>query len=386
MGRRYSVISADGHIETPPDSWVKYVPAKWRERAPRLVPLAEGGEGWLVEGQPMLHNGPNITGRGPIRFRNASFWNADGSPAEGAGDAAQRLREQDADGIDAEVLFPPVFASRFLEGIGDPAVYASMVHAFNVFLAQDFCSVAPDRLIGNAVIPVSGSDAAMSELRAVHDLGLRSISFYQFPNGTGRPAAADDEFWEATLELGVALSPHFGFGQVAATPGGSGRGVGHLDAATTLSLRAGSHAPVYCMVQLIASGVFDRFPDIRFYFAETNASWLPGTLYFLDDNYALYRDTFDLELRMKPSEYILRHCYFGMVRDPVALRLGDEMPYANLMWGSDFPHSVGTFPNSRSHLDEAFARVDPSTRRQIVLETPAQYLGLDLDAEITPTP
>ena len=91
----------------------------------------------------MLHNGPNITGRGPIRFRNASYWNADGSAAEGAGDAEQRLREQDVDGIDAEVLFPPVFASRFLEGIGDPAVYASMVHAFNFYLAQDFCSVAP---------------------------------------------------------------------------------------------------------------------------------------------------------------------------------------------------------------------------------------------------
>ena len=296
------------------------------------------------------------------------------------------MREQDADGIDAEVLFPPVFASRFLEGIGDAAVYASMVHAFNVFLAQDFCSVAPDRLIGNAVIPVSGIDAALAELRAVHELGLRSVSFYQFPNGSGRPAPADDEFWATALELGIALSPHFGFGQAAATPGGSGRGVGHLDAATTLALRAGSHPPVYCMAQLITSGVFDRWPDLRFYFAETNASWLPGTLYFLDDNFALYHDTVDLRLRMKPSEYILRHCYFGIVRDPVALRLGDEMPYANLMWGSDFPHSVGTYPHSRDHLDEAFARLGASTRRQILLETPAAYFGLDLDADITPTP
>jgi predicted TIM-barrel fold metal-dependent hydrolase len=56
------------------------------------------------------------------------------------------------------------------------------------------------------------------------------------------------------------------------------------------------------------------------------------------------------------------------------------------MWGSDFPHSVGTFPRSRDHLDEAFAQVDASTRRQILLETPAAYFGLDLDAEITPTP
>ena len=39
MTRKYQVISADGHVETPPDGWHKYVPAKWKDRAPRLVPL-----------------------------------------------------------------------------------------------------------------------------------------------------------------------------------------------------------------------------------------------------------------------------------------------------------------------------------------------------------
>ena len=62
----YRVISADGHVETPP-VWTKYVPEKWQDRAPRLIPLPDGGEGWLIEGQPLLRNGQNITGRGPIR-------------------------------------------------------------------------------------------------------------------------------------------------------------------------------------------------------------------------------------------------------------------------------------------------------------------------------
>ena len=67
MARHYRVISADGHVETPPDPWVKYVPEKWKDRAPRLIELPGGGEGWLIEGQPLLKNGQNITGRGPIR-------------------------------------------------------------------------------------------------------------------------------------------------------------------------------------------------------------------------------------------------------------------------------------------------------------------------------
>src|SRR5580658_4692949 len=107
MARTYQVISGDGHVETPPDGWRKYVPEQWRDRAPRLIRLPDGSDGWLVEGQPMLHNGQNIKGRGPVKFANASYYNEDGSLREGAGDARQRLREQDLDGIDAEVLFAP---------------------------------------------------------------------------------------------------------------------------------------------------------------------------------------------------------------------------------------------------------------------------------------
>ena len=134
MGRKYRVISADGHVETPPDTFVKYVPERWRDRAPRLAPLAEGGEGWLIEGMPLLHNGQNITAGKPIKFRNDTYFAEDGGPATGAGPAEQRLREQDRDGIDCEVLFPPVFASKFLTGVADRDAYLSMVQAYGTTL------------------------------------------------------------------------------------------------------------------------------------------------------------------------------------------------------------------------------------------------------------
>ena len=72
MGRKYQIISGDGHVETPPDGWLAYVPEQYRDRAPRLIRLPNGSDGWLVEGQPMLHNGQNIKGRGPVKFANAS--------------------------------------------------------------------------------------------------------------------------------------------------------------------------------------------------------------------------------------------------------------------------------------------------------------------------
>lgn len=385
MPRHYKVISADGHVETPPESWVRYVPEKHRARAPRLIKLPSGGEGWVVEGQPLLANGQNIS-PGRIRFSGASYYKPDGSAAIGAGSAAQRLREQDEDGIDAEVLYPPVFASRFIEGISDKDAYRSMVRAYNTFLAQDYCAVAPDRLIGAAVMPVSGIDDALAELEYTHELGLDAVTFYQFPNGSGFAHVDDDRFWQRCLELDVAITPHIGFGAQAPPPVSAAQGTGSQTFAQAMHQRAGSQPVVFCLIQLILSGVFDRFPQIRFYFAETNAHWLPGALFILDDNYAIFREVFGAKLAMKPSEYVLQHCSFGIIRDPLAIRMRELIPLSNLMWASDFPHSVGSYPNSRKFLEDAFAGVDEKTRRMVLLDNPARFFGLDLAAPITETP
>ena len=85
MGRKYQVISGDGHVETPPESWVKYMPEEHQDRAPRLIRLPKGGEAWLIEGQPLIPNGQNITGRGPVQIEGGSYFNPDGSAAEGRG-------------------------------------------------------------------------------------------------------------------------------------------------------------------------------------------------------------------------------------------------------------------------------------------------------------
>jgi predicted TIM-barrel fold metal-dependent hydrolase len=386
MGRKYKVISGDGHVETPPESFVKYMPEEHQERAPRLIKLPKGGEAWLIEGMPLIPNGQNITGRGPVKIEGDTYFNPDGSPAEGAGGAAQRLREQDLDGIDAEVLFPPVFATRAIENVADKEVYRAIIRAYNTFLARDYCAVAPDRLIGNGVIPTSGIDDAIAELEFLAKEGVNSVSFHMFPNGSGFAAPEDDQFWKRSLELGVKLSPHFGFGMMSPPLSNIGLGTEGDPFAATLTQRASSMPPIYTVSQLICGGVFDRFPDIQFYFAETNASWLPWALFVLDDNYEIFRGAYNRSLNRLPSEYVLDHCWFGIIRDPKAIEMRDHLPYDRLMFGSDFPHSVGSYPNTKQFLDGCFAGVDESYRRSMLLENPAKYYGLDLDADITETP
>jgi predicted TIM-barrel fold metal-dependent hydrolase len=378
------VISADGHLEIPPQPWVSHLPDRFKDRAPRLVNLTGGGEGWIVEGMPMVHNGQNVAAGRPLKVKGGSYWNEDGTPVPGTGDAGQRLREQDADGIDAEVLYPPVFISRFIENISDKDAYLAMVRAYNDFLAEDYCSVAPDRLIGNAVIPATGLDDALAELRRVHALGLRSMALGQFPHGAGSPSEEDDPFWHEAMELGMPITAHGAMGD-RNNPLLVASAAGTFDMKMAMMSRT-IPAPIQLIAATILSGVFDRIPDLRIYLAETNAGWMPEAFFMMDDSYKLFQHWYGTELKMLPSEYARRHFYFGIVRDPVALKMGDLVPLENLMFGSDFPHSVSSYPKTREWLDMMFVDLSAEVRHRMLVETPCAFFGLDPQAELTPTP
>jgi predicted TIM-barrel fold metal-dependent hydrolase len=384
MTRTYSVISCDGHLEIPPEAWLRHVPLEHRDRAPRLIHLAGGGEGWIVEGMPIIHNGQNVSAGRPLKVLGQSYWNEDGTPAAGTGDAAQRLREQDFDGIDAEVLYPPVFISRYIENISDKDAYLAMVRAYNTFLAEDYCSVAPDRLIGNAVIPTTGTEDAIAEMKRVKSLGLRSICLAGFPAGDGSPSPDDDVFWHAALESGMAITAHGGLGD-RMSPLMVASATGRFDMVTSIVSRT-FPGPTSVIAQMAVAGTFDRIPELRIYLAETNASWMPAVFFMMDDSYQLFHDWYGVDLKMKPSEYARRHFRFGIIRDPLALKMREFLPAEDLMWGSDFPHSVTSYPRTREWLDIIFEDVPDELRRRVLLDNPIEFFGLDATATLTETP
>src|SRR4051812_1119550 len=98
--RKYQVISADGHLEVPID-WVSRVPEKYKAMAPRLDHRADAdywvmGE-WEKKLVAQLYCGLRYD---QFTREVASFYkHPDGTPRPGTGDAVQRLREQDQDGI-----------------------------------------------------------------------------------------------------------------------------------------------------------------------------------------------------------------------------------------------------------------------------------------------
>src|SRR5262245_65613098 len=110
MAKAYPMLSSDGHLEVLPERWTGRMPAKYQELAPRTTTLADGSDAIVMEGAgPFKVNYIDLRGG-----RKAEDWQPVGVKVEntpGIGPPAQRVEEQDVDGLSAEVLFPNMAAA-----------------------------------------------------------------------------------------------------------------------------------------------------------------------------------------------------------------------------------------------------------------------------------
>src|SRR5712692_8628541 len=90
MARPYRLISADSHLEISPERWTPRVPKAFRDRAPRLIKLASGGDGVLIENAPIYVVGLGVAGR-PYEDHRIYGVSYEGNP--GTGSPEKRLRE-----------------------------------------------------------------------------------------------------------------------------------------------------------------------------------------------------------------------------------------------------------------------------------------------------
>src|SRR5262249_26414796 len=159
------LTSSDGHLEVRPERWTPRMPAKLRDRAPRTIKLPDGGDAIVVEGQPP-YPAPFLDLRAG---RTNETWQPFGATVDdtaGVGPPEQRLKEQDMDHLHAEVLFPNMqVGPRLWRGIADDDLYRAVVRAYNDWLAEEYCPISRDRLIGLGVIPWTNLDDAIAELR-----------------------------------------------------------------------------------------------------------------------------------------------------------------------------------------------------------------------------
>ena len=156
---RYRLISADSHVNEPPDLWSARVPHGLRDRAPRIERF-EQGEAWLIEGvdDPIPFGWNACAGVEPEKMRG---WVRFEEIRRGGYDPAARLEENRLDGVDAEVLYPTPRLFNAIVANPDPVYHLAMIAAYNdqapttaLLLERGADPDAPDRsgntpLMGN---------------------------------------------------------------------------------------------------------------------------------------------------------------------------------------------------------------------------------------------
>ncbi|MBT8139523.1 MAG: amidohydrolase [Gammaproteobacteria bacterium] len=385
MSDRLLVVSTDCHGGLPIGDYKPYVDSKYHEMLDMAVPIQV--EMMDKAEQQFLIKEINDAWREPIKDRLAGAW-----------DYKQRLNMLAEDGIAAEIIFPDGITEQntppFGAGLGlspkdaVPELQWAGAMAHNRWLAE-LCANDPKRHIGVASIPLLFDvEQAIEAVRWCVDNGLRAV---MLPTLWGEYDAYHhvkyDPFWQVCEELGVIIHFHSGpapmhemFGksfpakdESATYPGGMGIYVSEV--------MWWLYRP---LTYMIWGGVFERFPKLKCMIVEGGTLFmLPPWLRLLDHNYTDVQFSaklgdFRSHLSMAPSKYFARNCGIGASCVPRRdLDLHEHLGTRTVMWGSDFPHPEGTWPNTATYYKETFSGFSEDAGRKILGGNAVEFYGLD---------
>jgi predicted TIM-barrel fold metal-dependent hydrolase len=351
---------------------------QYRDRAPRLVLNPDGQEGayFLYEGYPP-HNLAIGLGAGRTPEELAAFLTtgtyADARP--GGWDPAQRLPDMELDGVQAEVLYTTLGFRLFW--LKDAGLQQACFRVYNDWLAA-YCSYAPKRLKGLALISLYDPKEGAQELQRCAGLGLKGAMIWCSPPAD-QPYSSEiyDPFWAAAQDLDMPVSLHAitGMERIPWEYGAEKR---------ALRSTVTPHEIEKSFSIFILSGVLERFPRLKIVSAENNCGWLPYYLQRMDRGFARFGPSgtvtpWPTKLTLKPSEYFRRQMYCTFIDDSFGVASRHWIGVDNIMWSSDYPHTASTWPHSRDIIARDFKDVSEVEKRKIVRENAAQLYGFDLD-------
>jgi predicted TIM-barrel fold metal-dependent hydrolase len=340
------VISADCHVNEPP--WVfDRVPAAHRDRAPKMMRGADGGDGWSFDGRPPARTFgvEAMAGRQKSEYQRSGLRFEDILP--GNYDGAAHVKDMDADGVDVSVVYPNLVTFIYQQPDRDLA-RACMV-AYNDWMLEDFQSAAPSRLVGLPMLPVDdGMDICIGEFERAVAKGARGMFLPGFP-AVPYHEPYYDPLYAAAADAAVPLTFHRTFGGRSYEPDWDG-GRNNFTAAGTV---ARFFAGVRPLTYMIFAGVFDRHPNLRFIGAELNCGWLPFWSQTMDQQVLNQQAMQDMPAGRPPSEYLGTNVFVTVLDDDFGFRLmaeGEPHLADAAMFSTDYPHSVTLWPNSRQHI------------------------------------
>ncbi len=389
------IVDVDSHVVEPAHVWASRLPARYKDRGPRIE--------YLPGGQPKLVGASYVEAPGtdgPV----VAWWHyedhmasikrtiaaAGFAPEEielrgvtyeemrpGCFEPRARLEDMDQNGVEAQLSFPnfPRFCGQqFLFG-KDKELARLCVEAYNDWMVEEWCATDPRRLIPLCLVPLWDVELAVAEVQRNAGRGVRAVAFTELPTYLGLPSIYSgywDPFFAACAESSTVVCMHVGSG--TKTPSTSPDAPDAVAATILFGNSVGG------ITDYLFSGVLHRFEDLRLLFAECQIGWIPYLVERADDVWETHRGWSGSKRYCPepPSTYYYRQIYSCFFKDAVGIELLDLVGRDNVAFETDYPHQDGTWPNSRQAAAEQFGHLDQTTVDKLARGNAIALLGLEL--------
>ena len=348
---------ADGHIIEPGDLWAERMPKDLRDMAPRwfrdeqgvfhqeiygldisTLEVMQGG----MRPRDMLQNmglaaamGQDLgrvfseNERDRYTMLDAPDWTRDGK---------KRLEFNLAHGVGRAVLFPTFMLAG---GTFQPHVSSAACTVYNDWLMDEYCAGSGGRLIPVAALPIIDVEASVAEVKRCAERGYQAVFIRTNSiHGTKYSEPKFDAVWQAITDTGLKLGLH---PLPVWDQDGTARGFKLRDimAASALGFPLDMMHTLYDMM---AGGVFDRFPRMPTMILEAGCGWIPSMFERWEEHMKMFGKVKAPDWKSKPMDIFLRQMMVTVEAcEEIDINIALQyLPATHLALASDWPHYDGT--------------------------------------------
>lgn len=384
------IVSSDSHAAMPSELWPEYFDKRFHEHLEQIRYESDLYSGSVVPLSKMSMSRPDIIEE---HFSESGGY-------RGVYDLGVRLEQMDREGIAAELVYHGDarvgdLAHNVTNSVWPFEIWDAGVRAYNRWAHEAFGSACDRLLLVGAIGSCSDMDATVAELRWLIDHGFAGTFAPGFLTHPDMPPLFDP-YWEplwAECEGRLAIVVHAGFGfeqgllyekldhlrRDIEETGGS-----EMDRMMRLATEVftgeffsdiKARRPMW---QMMYGGVFDRHPELKLLMTEVRLDWIPSNLAHLDALFDQRRA--DIPAKRRPGEYWHQNCMAGAsFVHKVEVEMRHDIGVETILFGRDYPHPEGSWPNTPDWLRDAFAGVPENELRAMLGENAISFLGLDRD-------
>ena len=365
-------ISSDSHIVESAE-FFHPLEKMFGDKAPKMVtadpnrgPQLSLGNGKLGIGlSGFFMQNVDFTTPGAMEMRKLGYELA----RPGCYDVVERLKDQELDGINAEVIYPSVIFNIYQ--VEDLDIVKASFSLYNDWVA-DYCKGAPDRLFPLASIQLFDLDEAIQEMERSKKLGHVGVSVAATaPPDKLYSDPYYNKFWEAAEAMEMPINWHIFTGAT------ENHGLPFRQGGSALSFAG----VMFTVADIIQSGVCERYPGLRFVVTEFETGWVGMMLKRLDWAYIRGGGEKVFGLPLLPSEYWRRNFRVTFEDDPLGIMTREFIGTETMLWGSDYPHGDSVFPHSMQVLSEILSDCTPEERYQMTVKNVVELYKLPFKLE-----